>query len=203
MSEKVHDFHEDFGWSQRRTDDERIEAIWREYFANPPDFEVDWGPRKRAFGADGTVQAWGKVYTFDDKRRRRDYSDELLEEWSNDRTRRRGWTWNCGKYDYVLHLYHTRFEIFPGPALQKAFRENLPAWSEQFERKYARNPRYTTVNLQVKTRDLKWALARCGAPICPHCSRNVGKFHVSCAGCGFKSCCVVTDGEWFCAGCER
>lgn len=202
-----HSPHEPWGFQERLAasttaeGDERVSEILMGYFGAPPDFSLTFAPRETPFSHDCEVVAWGESFTFEDKRRSRDYGDELLEDVSSTASGRAGWTWRAGEADYVLHLYPQRWEILPGPALEQAWRTNRDDWVAAYGHKRARNRRYDTLSVPVPTSTLRAALAEAGAPPCPHCGRPVGRFRSVCNGCGVASCCAVSDGHWACASC--
>jgi len=197
----VHVFEKSLAVSQNPLDDDRVEKIMRSHFYGAKDFKIDWTPRNRAFEHDFEVQAYGELYLWEDKRRPRDFGDELLELVSNTTTRRPGWTFSASRVDYVLHLYPLRWVFLPGAALEKAFKKHAMDWQQEYGTKTVENQGYQSVNVAVPTRVLRAALAECGAPICFSCRQNVGRFGSSCTVCGTRSCCAISDGEWICAKC--
>ena len=198
MSGPVHSFDAQNAASKTSSGDARTTAILRAYFGSPPDFVCDFSPRDRPFGHDINVRVWGDTYTIEEKRRATDYGDELLEDVSNDRTERRGWAWTIGGVDYLLNVYPKRESIWPGPALEAAWRQNRAAWISAKGTKSARNPGYNTISVPVATATLR---AMLDAPRCIHCTGPVGRFRISCACCGVVSCCAIGDAKWFCKRC--
>lgn len=197
----VHDFHDDLRDSMGPGGDRRTESILKEFFANAPDFYVDWSPREIPYGHDLEVTAFGERYTIEEKRRRVDYGDELLEDVSNDQTHSLGWTRKCSDVDYVLHVYAERWVILPGPTLYLAFANWRRRWIDRYGERRAANRGYHTINVPVPTQDLYEALEAEGSAPCEHCGRPLGRFVVKCSeapACEVASCCVVTDGEWRC-----
>ena len=197
----THDFHSDLQRSMLPSGDRRTEEILREFFGSPRDFALDWSPRRRPYGHDCEARAWGSYYTIEEKRRTVDYGDVLLENVSNNRTGTPGWTRKCGNVDYVLFIFPgKRWEIFPGAALKVAFLSNVDEWLKKFGVTEARNKTYSTLNIAIPTSDLIESLELCGAAMCWHCKRNVGRFHMECSECSRLSCCAIGD-EWVCQEC--
>jgi len=195
------EFEERLSSSMHRLGDQRTTEILREYFASPIDFRVDFSPRSRAYAHDLEVVAFGEKYLMEEKRRQKDFGDELLEDVSNNKTGRLGWTWNSSTVHFVLFVYPHRWTIWPGFALEQAWRTNRHDWAEVYGYRYAENRGYRTVNVAVPTEILKSAVSGHGAPICVHCGNNVGVFRSECRVCGVVSCCAISDGYWVCERC--
>ncbi len=199
----VHDFHRSLQGSMTDDGDNKTELILRGYFGAPNDFSIDWSPRKRPFGHDCEVTAWGDVYTIEEKRRTKDYGDELLEDISNDSKLTPGWTRKCGNVDYVLFVYPARWEILPGGPLCLAFVNNREKWHDQYGHRAAQNKFYRTLNIPIPTAELRFAMEGVGSPPCPHCDRPVGRFQMRCDNnpeCPVVTCCAIGE-SWVCDFC--
>lgn len=194
----MRDFRRDLAESMDLAGDQRTVEILRSYFGRPKDFSVDWSPRSVPYGFDCFVRAWDESWKIEEKRRRRDFGDELLEYVSNDRTQTLGWALKCDGVDFVLIVYPTRWTIWPGKELCEVTRARLKIWIAEYGIRSSPNKGYTTLNVPVPTQVLSLALSECGAPRCVHCGRNVGRFGVTC-NCGRKSCCAI--GDWICECC--
>jgi hypothetical protein len=195
------DFHERLAASKSM--DAFTEKCLSEYFHAVDAF--DTSARNTPFGHDLEVVAYGQRYKIEHKLRpTKDWGDELFEDVSNDQTGRQGWTWNCSSVDYVLYTYPTtgRWSIWPGPALELAWRKNRGLWVADYGIRSAPNPGFSTLNVPVPTAVLTSALAVCGASPCPTCGRNIGRFGSVCASCTERDCCAISDGEWICAACS-
>lgn len=196
------DFEERLSSSRNPDARARLELFLRIYFGGARDFELSFEPEKTAYGHDAEAQAFGQRYTLEIKVREKDWGDELLEDVSNDTSGRPGWTWRAGSVHYVLHVYPERIEIWPGAALELAWRQNRESWIRMYGQRRAANQGYRTVNVPVPTEVLRKALEAAGAELCRHCKRNVGPFRAQCDTCGVWSCCVVSDGPWICEDCS-
>jgi hypothetical protein len=181
--------------------DARTAKALRWFFSRATDFNIDWSPREKPYGHDLEIRAFSQTYKIEEKRRQKDYGDELLEDISNDVSGRKGWTWRAGEADYVLFIYPERWTIWPGKQLADAFQKNREAWIRKYGTRAAQNNGYKTINVPIPTDILKLALSEAGAPICPHCECNVGRFSAACEGCGLRSCCAITEEGWVCEWC--
>lgn len=104
------------------------------------------------FGIDRTVVlASGKAIYVDEKVRRVDYGDILLEHISNDTTGSLGWVEKPLFCDYIAYaiLPSEKCYILPVPQLQSAWRENKEAWIGQYGIKKAQNKGYKTISCPV------------------------------------------------------
>lgn len=199
---RTHDFNACLSGSMGIRRDLATRSELREYFGNPKDFVCNYAPRLTAYGHDIDVVAWGRRYKIEEKRRERDYSDELLEDVSNSRTGRKGWTWRAAEVDYVIFTFPTQpMHIWPGSKLQLAWERNRDDWIMRYVVKRARNHSYDTINVIVPTEELAAAIRRVGAPTCVHCERPVGVFHVKCQRCRAVTCCAISEEGWTCSAC--
>ena len=198
----VNKFQKDLIGSMDQVGDDRAEQILMEYFCDQG-AEIDWRYRTIPYDCDCKVSSHGICYKIEEKRRRQDWGDELLEDVSNHRGNTPGWTHRCSKFDYVLHAYPSgRHEIFPGPELEAAFKKHRSVWYDLAGGySEAMNEGYITLNIPVPTLELRRAVAEEGAPICPYCGQNVGRFRMVCDGCGVVTCCAVGD-AWLCEQCS-
>lgn len=202
----VSDFRDDLRGSMDGEGDDRVEALMRAFYAGPSDFKLDWSPRDAPYVHDFEVMAHDRLWKWEEKRRRKDWGDELLEDVSNDRTGSDGWTRKCESVDYVLFTYPGgRSTIWPGAELQWAFMLNRRAWLKASGYRRAPNQGYCTLNIPVATDELRRAVAAAGAPSCVHCGESVGRFGFECSDprCLNKTCCAITDApeEWECPSC--
>lgn len=197
-----HEFGRDLAWSKDSAGDARTERILRQYFSAPTDFSCSFRAREKPFQHDLEIIAFGDRYRVEEKRRRKDYGDELLEDISRSTTDSPGWMWNASSVDYLLFVYPERFTIWPGRELERAWRAYRNGWIAEYGTKRALNHGYETISVPVPSVELQSALKEFGAPICLHCASNVGRFRSTCQECGAVSCCAVSDGGWLCSWCS-
>lgn len=150
---KVNCFKEDLEYSHAA--DEL--PIWEEVYANAfPGYKACISNRadgqlQRA-GIDRTVVLdCGKAVYIDEKVRRVDYNDILLEYISNDRTKSPGWVEKPLMCDYIAYaiLPSGKCYLLPVPQLQLAWKRNKVKWIEQFNTKAASNEGYRTISCPV------------------------------------------------------
>lgn len=86
----------------------------------------------------------------DEKKRRKDYGDILLELWKNKENRRPGWLF-YSQCDYIVYavLESDKIYLLPTLLLQMAWRNNSNEWLSQYQKKEALNYGYTTVNIPI------------------------------------------------------
>lgn len=95
----------------------------------------------------------GKHIFIDEKKRRKDYGDILLEEYSNWECKVIGWLGKSKKTDYIVYaIMPTKTVYFlPFLLLQKAWLHNYKNWLRKYGRIFADNPGYKTSNIAVPT----------------------------------------------------
>lgn len=87
----------------------------------------------------------------DEKKRRKNYGDILLEEYSNWERRVIGWLGKSKKTDYIVYAIMPTQKVYflPFLILQKAWLHKYKKWLKQYGRKFALNNGYTTSNIPV------------------------------------------------------
>lgn len=104
----------------------------------------------------------GQVITVDEKHRRRDYGDILLELWSKfygfrHRNNRRGWALDWGKRcDYIAWcvIPANTCRLIPYDALRRTTWKHMNEWVLRNGVKVAKNENYETINVAVPWEDL-------------------------------------------------
>ena len=93
----------------------------------------------------------GKAIYIDEKVRRKDYGDILLEYVSNDKTKSKGWVEKPLFCDYIAYaiLESNVCYLLPVPQLQKIWAENKSVWLKKYKTKSAQNKYYNTLNCPV------------------------------------------------------
>jgi len=115
----------------------------------------------------------GELLTFDEKVRKDDYGDFLLEIWSDVERKVKGWSRKdlaCHYIAYVVKPSRLCFFI-PFPPLRQALEANRPEWKEKgnagcegFDKKDSPNKGYVTRNLAVPRKVLMDAVP--GVKVC-------------------------------------
>jgi len=94
----------------------------------------------------------------DEKIRRKDYGDFLLEEYSDFDNRTPGWLLSQKKTHYIAFVWPDmqKLILFPYETLRKAFLSNKDRWLSglNLQRVFAKNKGYTTSNIAVPKQEL-------------------------------------------------
>jgi len=104
------------------------------------------------YGIDRTVVLnSGKAIYVDEKIRREDYGDILLEYMSNDKCNIPGWVCKPLFCDYIAYaiLPRKKCYLLPIPQLQKAWQDNKDIWLAKFKLIVAKNEYYNTLSVGV------------------------------------------------------
>lgn len=89
----------------------------------------------------------------DEKKRREDYGDILLEEYSDFDNKKPGWLGREKYTDYISYviLPTKKMYLFPFLILQKAWLDNYYEWLSVYGRRFAQNKTYRTSNIPIPT----------------------------------------------------
>lgn len=101
----------------------------------------------------------GNSFTIDEKKRRVDYGDILLELWSVDK-KKRGWLFTS-QCDYIVYAVMPTNKIYllPTILLKKAWYENQECWESRYRYIYAQNEGYVTTSIAIPTQILLNAIS--------------------------------------------
>lgn len=163
----VHNFQEQLDYSAELSGEEAWISFYRRLW---PDaimiVRIDKNSQCQKWGVDREILLpSGRRVSIDEKKRKKDYGDCLLEIWSVadvDRatnrilkTKKVGWTLDPEKRcDYIAYAIPTagRCYLLPNELLRKTTQVNLEKWKESQYCEYPRfseNRGYTTVNIAV------------------------------------------------------
>jgi len=135
-----------------------LEAIYRQAFPHFTSIIVNRDVETQKKGVDCyIVLRDGHKVKVEEKERKKDYGDLLLEDFSNYERRTIGWTRDDRKItDYLAYIIvPSRFAyIFYYPALRRIFIDNLDLWRERYPYKFGKTFEgdallYTTANIPV------------------------------------------------------
>ena len=161
METKLNDFNTDLEWSIDKTDDQEVDNV---YFKAFPHLEkitpvTDLVTQKRGIDKVLTFSNGQTIY-IDEKRRRKDYGDILLEEYSDFEKKKIGWLGREKYTDYIAYIIFPRKKVylFPFLILQKTYRDNYFDWLLKYGRKLAPNKYYLTSTLPIPTEILLGAI---------------------------------------------
>lgn len=98
----------------------------------------------------------GKVILIDEKKRRKDYGDILLEEYSNRDQKVQGWLNRNKITDYIVYacMDTKRIYLLPFLILQRVWITEHENFITKYGRKEAHNPNYVTTFVAVPVKDL-------------------------------------------------
>lgn len=152
---KFNDFYSDLKYSNDKTDNEIINDFYKNYFGRKrkPVKEIitvnDLKRQKQGIDKIIILEN-GKQITIDEKKRKKDYGDMLLEEWSNEGKKKIGWTGDPDKVtDYIAYIILPSHKIFmlPYELLQRAWVANWEDWKKRYKKPPAPNYGYFTSNI--------------------------------------------------------
>lgn len=158
VTAKVHDFHESLARSAAQVDAPWWLEVYRTAF---PDLASAVSVREDGWAQRGGIDRVltlesGKTLTVDEKVRTKEYDDILLEYWSDERRRVRGWVAKDLACDFIAYAFEQsgRCYLLPFQGLRRAWRDNCMTWVNTFRRIEAKNKGYTTVSVAVPTIEL-------------------------------------------------
>jgi hypothetical protein len=157
----MHDFKQCLTYSHRAEDLPIWEECYRQAFPTMRAMvnHREDGDHQRAGIDRSIVLANSKQITLDEKIRRKDYGDILLERWSNLEKKVPGWVVKPLLCDYIAYAIAPRgvCYLLPVIQLQAAWQENETTW--QARRPVdAENPGYTTRSYPVSPTELFHAI---------------------------------------------
>ena len=149
----IADFDKDLKFSQEQASQPWWSDVYRQAF---PDMvamtDVRWDTRLQFAGVDRLIiTSAGRVWRIDEKVRREDYGDILLEFVSNDKTGLPGWAVKDLECDFIAYAIRPTCRCFllPIVPLQRAWRLHSAEWLKTYGKKHAKNKGYTTLNCPV------------------------------------------------------
>jgi len=92
----------------------------------------------------------------DEKIRREDYGDILLEEYSNYEKKTKGWLEENLRTHFISYIWinEQKMLILPYQSLRLAYLSNKARWTGMFQRRFAQNNGYKTSNIPIATQEL-------------------------------------------------
>jgi len=160
----LNDFNEDLKFSHSAEDLPIWETIYSKAFPDNHGYtNMRNNGQTQQLGIDRTViLSSGKAIYIDEKVRRKDYGDILIEYISNDKKGTKGWAEKPLFCDYIAYaILPTRMcYLLPVPQLQKAWIGNKKEWLSLFGTKSADNKYYNTLNCPVPVNTLFKAIGK-------------------------------------------
>jgi hypothetical protein len=167
METKFNNFTRDLEFSFDTKDDDFINKFYFRVFPNLDKIENVILMELQKRGIDKILHFKnGKQVLIDEKKRRRNYGDILIEEYSNFETKKWGWISREKHTDYIVYIIMDIQKIYllPFLLLQKAWIKNYKQWLSNYGRKNAKNYNannefiYTTSNIAIPTTVLLTAI---------------------------------------------
>lgn len=160
----MNNFKDDLKFSHEAEDLDMWHRIYNQAF---PNFLSMTSTREdgqmQQLGVDRTiVTSSGKAVYIDEKARRKDYGDIILEYISNDKKMTKGWVEKPLFCDYIAYaiLPSDMCYLLPVHQLQSVWLENKNEWLKTFEIVPADNKFYTTLSCAVPIKVLFGALGK-------------------------------------------
>jgi hypothetical protein len=157
----MNDFNTDLAYANNSADNYLIDSFYKTKFPGLKEIQFVEDLEMQKLGIDKILHFEnGKQVTIDEKKRRVDYGDILLELWKNKEMKKPGWLFTC-QCDYVSYIVMPTSKIYllPTLLLTCVWATNSKYWLEKYEQKYSKNKGYTTVNIAIPTDILLEAIA--------------------------------------------
>lgn len=151
---KYNEFIKDLEYSEEPITNKIINDFYKRKFPNLIEIkEIKNDMELQRAGVDKIIILKnGKKINIDEKKRRSNYGDILLEEWSVLEERKKGWTGDPKKKtDYIVYIIipANKIYLFPYDLLQSAWRTNYYKWKKNYGIRKAFNHGYATTNIAI------------------------------------------------------
>jgi hypothetical protein len=154
---RKNDFNVDLVYSLEGNFDRSINDAYFKAFPHLKEIRTVTELAKQRLGIDKElIFENDNIVYVDEKKRRVDYGDILLEEYSNFETKKVGWLGRDKYTDYIAYAVMPSHKVYflPFLLLQKTWVENWAEWLLRFGRKLAINNGYTTSNIPIPVKVL-------------------------------------------------
>ena len=159
----IADFQTDLKFSEEASDEPFWDAVYKKAFPNLVNHMACGGDNNsQRRGVDRVIHlANGKTLYIDEKKRREDWNDILLEYISVDATNAPGWMEKDLAIDYLAYAFmpSKTVYLFPWAMLRRAWQYYKEEWLEKYQLIPAQNNGYTTWNVAVPIPVLRGAVA--------------------------------------------
>lgn len=155
---KVSSFKEDLAFSHAQADQPWWAAVYGQAFCGfkqMVDMREDCLLQRS--GIDRYVHLkGGKILSIDEKVRRKDWDDILLERWSDMHSRTPGWIQKRLQCDYIAYAFAPsgRCYLLPVPQLQRVWLRHGMRWIKERQHIHALNHGYTTESIAIPIPEL-------------------------------------------------
>ena len=158
MLETIHDFQEQLAFSETASDEPFWDAVYKKAFPNMVSHMLGCGDvESQRQGIDRIILlASGRVLKIDEKKRKKEYDDILLEYVSVDTTGAPGWIEKDLAIDYLAYAFmqSERVYLFDWCMLRRAWLYHKNAWLVHYKIPPARNDQYNTLSVAVPITEL-------------------------------------------------
>ena len=160
----IHGFYTELNYSSLPEDEDFWKAAYKKqwpYMQGLKSFTENM--KAQRLGVDRVIYLpFGGKLRFDEKKRRRDWGDVLLEYISNDRTGSPGWIEKPLIIDFIAYAFMEIRKVYfiSFPDLQSAWNKNKKEWKLAYGTKPAKNAGYNTLNCPVPKEVLRKAVRR-------------------------------------------
>lgn len=148
----MQDFKTDLDYSWEKEADSLANQAYRRFFPHLSTIEpvTDLETQKKGIDKILTFTSGNQVF-IDEKKRRTDYGDILIEEYSNYKKKKFGWISREKHTDYISYIIEPSKKVYiiPFLLLQKAWLKNYQAWVLEYGRIFSYNVGYKTSNIPV------------------------------------------------------
>lgn len=149
----IHDFYSSLAKSHAQADAPWWVDVYRKAFA---DLQSAVCVRRDGWAQRGGIDrvltlGSGKTYQVDEKVRYEDYPDILLEIWSDEAQRKRGWIQKELSCDFIAYAFvqSETCYLLPFQTLRRAWLQHGQEWVRKYRRVEAQNVGYMTVSVAV------------------------------------------------------
>lgn len=160
----IHDFNSELSYSESASDEPFWASVYKKAFPNIVNLMLASGDVKsQRMGVDRVVfLSSGKTLYIDEKKRKENYNDILLEYISVDTTGAPGWIEKDLMIDYLAYAFmpSKTVYLFPWNMLRRAWLHFKDEWIEKYTIPPAYNNGYKTISVAVPTEILRNAVSR-------------------------------------------
>ena len=150
-------FREDLRYSLTLNEADAFHTFYSEFFPNFQRIETVSDKCLQRNGIDKIVHLLsGKKIFIDEKKRRVDYGDILIEVYSDKERKIPGWL-SANKYtDYIAYaiIPANKLYFLPFQILRATMKRNYAQWKRKYGIKEAQNPGYITTNIAIPVNEL-------------------------------------------------
>lgn len=159
----LNDFSLDLEYSLEERENEMFDNFYYRAFPNLLSIEIVADLQMQREGIDKKlIFENSKTVLIDEKKRRKDYGDILLEEYSDFDNKKVGWLGRSKHTDYIVYAIMPSKKVYllPFLLLQKAWIRNWRTWKQRYPRKFSINKEYRTSNIPVPAATLLYAITQ-------------------------------------------